>query len=468
METSFESHQPQPFAGYVQVCEVGDTTSPMAQRNFPPSFWNSAYQPPTSSLTSPHPDPLHPYTDPYHPHTSALHSHHYNPDPWHPYALGASSQSSYHQPIHHDMYSMASSSHFNPRYSSLLIQPTVRPGRLPAVPGQCDLGKPESAWTRPYGADQMGGEFPGLGTDRTENKSTVGTLILTDFSKAFDRVCHTTAINKLIRLGARSSLIPWVCNFVSNRRQRVRYQGALSQWENLTCGVAQGTLMGPLVFLAMINDARPVTENSYWKYVDDYNLGEVRKISIPTSLQSDLNNLDNWAADNRMLLNPKKCKAMHFSFVRTPLQPPVLTLAGQTLDITTKARLLGLHIRSDLKWDDQVETMVSKSSKRLVIISRLRRSGAPVADLITIYCGYIRPLLEYAVPCWGSALTLRQSASLEQVWIITARSRQSARICTGSETPQLDTTRPSPCGNPPPPSGPPTGTEPARLSQGAP
>ncbi|XP_078699850.1 transcription cofactor vestigial-like protein 2 [Branchiostoma floridae x Branchiostoma belcheri] len=146
---------------------VGDTTSPMAQRNFPPSFWNSAYQPPTSSLTSPHPDPLHPYTDPYHPHTSALHSHHYNPDPWHPYALGASSQSSYHQPIHHDMYSMASSSHFNPRYSSLLIQPTVRPGRLPAVPGQCDLGKPDSAWTRPYGADQMGTDFPGLATDRS-------------------------------------------------------------------------------------------------------------------------------------------------------------------------------------------------------------------------------------------------------------------------------------------------------------
>ncbi|KAI8498367.1 nucleic acid-templated transcription [Branchiostoma belcheri] len=61
---------------------------------------------------------------------------------------------------------MASSSHFNPRYSSLLIQPTVRPGRLPAVPGQCDLGKPDSAWTRPYGADQMGTDFPGLATDR--------------------------------------------------------------------------------------------------------------------------------------------------------------------------------------------------------------------------------------------------------------------------------------------------------------
>ncbi|KAI8516896.1 hypothetical protein Bbelb_054770 [Branchiostoma belcheri] len=260
-----------------------------------------------------------------------------------------------------------------------------------------------------------------------ENKSTVSTLILTDFSKAFDRVCHKTAITKLINLGARPSLIPWVCSFVSNRRQCVRYQGVLSQWENLTCGIAQGTLMGPLLFLTLINDTRPVSENSYWKYVDDYNLGEIRRITTPTSLQSDLNNLDTWAAENNMLLNPKKCKAMHFSFVRTPLQPPVLTLAGQTLDTTSKTRLLGLHIRSDLKWDDQVEDMVSKSSKRLVVISRLRRSGVPVADLNTIYCGYIRPLLEYAAPCWASALTHKQSAALERV------QRRACRMMMGRQ-----------------------------------
>ncbi|XP_035663340.1 uncharacterized protein LOC118407032 [Branchiostoma floridae] len=177
----------------------------------------------------------------------------------------------------------------------------------------------------------------------------------------------------------------------------------------------------------MINDVKPVTENSHWKYVDDFNLGEIRLISTPSSLQRDLNHLDNWATENHMLLNPKKCMAMHFSFVRAPIQPPVLTLAGQTLKTTTQARLLGLHIRSNLKWDDQVDVMVSKSSKRLVVISRLRRSGVPIADLNTIYCGYIRPLLEYAAPCWASALTQRQSAALERV------QRRACRLMMGRQ-----------------------------------
>ncbi|XP_078575716.1 uncharacterized protein LOC144861620 [Branchiostoma floridae x Branchiostoma japonicum] len=97
-----------------------------------------------------------------------------------------------------------------------------------------------------------------------EKKGTVGTLILTDFSKAFDRVCHTTAINKLLTMGTRASLIPWLCSFMSNRRQRVRYQNSMSDWETLTSGVAQGTLLGPLVFLAMINDATPTTNNPHW------------------------------------------------------------------------------------------------------------------------------------------------------------------------------------------------------------
>ncbi|KAI8511472.1 hypothetical protein Bbelb_105720 [Branchiostoma belcheri] len=136
-----------------------------------------------------------------------------------------------------------------------------------------------------------------------ERKSTVGTLILTDFSKAFDRVCHTTAINKLISMGTRPSLIPWLCSFVSNRRQRVRYQDSISSWETLTCGVAQGTLLGPLVFLAMINDAKPNTNNPHWKYVDDMNLGEVRTVSTPTKLQTDLDSLDTWAETNSIRLH---------------------------------------------------------------------------------------------------------------------------------------------------------------------
>ncbi|KAI8522201.1 hypothetical protein Bbelb_019550 [Branchiostoma belcheri] len=68
------------------------------------------------------------------------------------------------------------------------------------------------------------------------------TLVLTDFSRAFDSVHHNTAISKLIDLGVRPSLVPWISSFISGRRQSVRYQGVVSDWEMLTCGKASGRL----------------------------------------------------------------------------------------------------------------------------------------------------------------------------------------------------------------------------------
>ncbi|KAI8497842.1 hypothetical protein Bbelb_244940 [Branchiostoma belcheri] len=245
-----------------------------------------------------------------------------------------------------------------------------------------------------------------------ENKQFVSNLVMTDFSKAFDRVCHTM-ITKLVQMGARPSPVSWVCSFISHRT-RVRYQQVLSDREPLTCGVAQGTLLGPLIFLAVINDAG--TPNSeYWKYVDDLNLGENRPICSPSSLQNDLNNLDEWSDRNHMLLNPKKCKVLQICFMKSPPPDPVLTLGGQTLSVVKQARLLGIQIQSDLGWDSQVDSMVSKGSKRLFFLGRLRRAGLPPDDLCAIYCGYVRPLLEYAVPVWNAALNIRQVNRLERV-----------------------------------------------------
>ncbi|KAI8511483.1 hypothetical protein Bbelb_105830 [Branchiostoma belcheri] len=137
----------------------------------------------------------------------------------------------------------------------------------------------------------------------TDKPSTSCSILATDFSKAFDRVHHSTVITKLIHKGLRPELLPWICDFITRRRQVVRYRGALSGWEYLSCGVAQGTLLGPVLFLVLIDDACHDANSPVWKYVDDMNLLETRSLNQPSSLQNDLDDLNTWSKRNHMLLN---------------------------------------------------------------------------------------------------------------------------------------------------------------------
>lgn len=121
----------------------------------------------------------------------------------------------------------------------------------------------------------------------SERPQNMSTLVFTDFSKAFDRIDHTVAIQKLISIGARTTLILWVCDFLSLRCQRVRYGAQLSDWETLTCSVPQGTLLGPLIFLVVFDDAMRNATAERWKYVDDLSLAESRRCTTPSSMQTE-------------------------------------------------------------------------------------------------------------------------------------------------------------------------------------
>ncbi|CAH1248761.1 DDX17 [Branchiostoma lanceolatum] len=105
-----------------------------------------------------------------------------------------------------------------------------------------------------------------------------GIPVSTEYSKAFDRVCHTVAIRRLLDIGLRPSLVRWVASFLTNRYQAVRYHGALSDMVRVTCGLPQGTLLGPLIFTSYINSAAQQAVSTRWKFVDDLNMLEVRKL----------------------------------------------------------------------------------------------------------------------------------------------------------------------------------------------
>ena len=81
--------------------------------------------------------------------------------------------------------------------------------------------------------------------------NNVSTLILIDFSKAFDSIDHQVAIKSLLELGVSSSVVKWVVSFLTERQQRVRYKQFFSDWQSLSGGVPQGTKLGPSDFLSL-------------------------------------------------------------------------------------------------------------------------------------------------------------------------------------------------------------------------
>ena len=85
------------------------------------------------------------------------------------------------------------------------------------------------------------------------------------FSKAFDHIDHNILVCKLLKMGARSIVVKWICSFPPQRRQAVKLDGLLSEWATVHAGVPQGTKLGPVLFLVMVNDL--ACKSSYWKYV---------------------------------------------------------------------------------------------------------------------------------------------------------------------------------------------------------
>jgi hypothetical protein len=75
-------------------------------------------------------------------------------------------------------------------------------------------------------------------------------------------------------MGLRRSLIPWLCDFLSDRRQRVKLGESISDLAQVNAGVPQGTKLGPTLFLVMVNDLKTL-ESDHWKYVDDLTISEV-------------------------------------------------------------------------------------------------------------------------------------------------------------------------------------------------
>jgi len=249
----------------------------------------------------------------------------------------------------------------------------------------------------------------GLGTDCALTFITHNTLkwldrpgavrvLLLDFRKAFDLVLRSRILTEF---RIPKEVIYWLFDYLAGRRQCVALSEKRSTWKTISSGVPQGSVLGPLLFAAVIDSLKPKHQNVVFvKYADDLTALICMRRATDDCTEDELSEIIRWAEDKKFQINWDKTLVLDCITTKSFTLNPVRTPAGDVLRNVESARILGVIYSNDLSWNCHVEFIVKRARRCLGIIRQLVKCDCPSDGCWTVYNALLRSVMCYAFPAW--------------------------------------------------------------------
>ena len=230
-------------------------------------------------------------------------------------------------------------------------------------------------------------------------------VVFIDLKKAFDTIDHEIILRKLSYFGADQATAKWFQSYLSNRTQRCNVNGNLSTASTVTCGVPQGSILGPLLFLMYINDLPNCLRVAAPRmFADDTSITLSAKTvaDLKLAVTSELNNLTCWLRANKLSLNVAKTELMIIGSrqrLNTQCEEINISIDDRTIKRVDHIKSLGLTIDAQLSWSKHVDEISKKVSSAIGALKRVR-PFIPTDVAVQIYNALILPHFDYCSPVW--------------------------------------------------------------------
>ena len=238
-----------------------------------------------------------------------------------------------------------------------------------------------------------------------DRKNTPLTIFM-DLSKAFDTLDHEILLYKLEYYGFSVKSHQLLESYLKNRKQYVEMKNVQSELMALECGVPQGSILGPLLFIIYLNDLPFITKHfTPVIYADDTTMFATLNNTDHTAFENEINQelvlVSNWLKLNKLSLNIGKTKAMVFHTPRRKPFVPNLFIDNVQIEFVDNFNFLGIILDKNLKFKPHITHLTTKISKTIGILNRLKHF-LPIGALLNIYNALVVSHLNYGTMIWGN------------------------------------------------------------------